>query len=184
MGLKFGTRVSFVKGYARAKFDRNVNEFNSHSESLHIVVDCTLGPITPPLGGRWGSNLAGVFPLSRGMLVPNLIAIAQSWPMPSHRTQRQTSSNSSWYGLQYNDKQQGAKNWALMHPNLVLEKLVCTSFELHCGLWIIVHKLNHLYESIINTHLSQGPPFDLSRYSVKRLFKIHKGTPRWLYLET
>ena len=30
-----------------------------------------------PFGGRSGPNLAGVFPLSRSMLVPNFIAIAQ-----------------------------------------------------------------------------------------------------------
>ena len=52
------------------------------------------GPITPPFGGRSGLNLAGMFPLSRGMLVPNLIPIVQSWPIPSHRTQNFGAHNS------------------------------------------------------------------------------------------
>ena len=42
----------------------------------------TLGPIAAHLGGRSGSNLAGMFLLSRGVLVPNFIAIARSWPIP------------------------------------------------------------------------------------------------------
>ena len=41
----------------------------------------------PPFGRRSGSNMARMFPLSRGMLVANFIAVAQSWPIPSHRTQ-------------------------------------------------------------------------------------------------
>ena len=57
------------------------------------------GPITTPLGGRWGSYLAGMFTLSRDMLMPNLIAIAQSWRIPSHRTQNFWAPYPHWGGV-------------------------------------------------------------------------------------